>query len=74
MIWGIMGMANGKRGLAGDAACAVHNEEVADLRHEGRDLKEVAAEWTLESRLIRNSPIMHSLAMAVFIVDKLRQV
>ena len=41
----------GKRRLAGDTVRAANNEEVTELRREGRDLKEVVAELTLENRL-----------------------
>jgi transposase len=44
-------MEAGKRRLAGDTARAASNSEVAALRRETRDLKEVVAEQTLELRL-----------------------
>ncbi|QJB69879.1 IS3 family transposase [Parasphingorhabdus halotolerans] len=46
-------MEAGKKRLAGDTARAANNEEVTELRREGRDLKEVVAELTLENRLLK---------------------
>ncbi len=43
--------------LAGDTDRAANNEEVTELRREGRDLKEVVAELTLENRLLKKSMI-----------------
>ena len=48
-------MEAGKKRLAGDTSRAANNEEVTDLRREGRDLKEVVAELTLENRLLKKS-------------------
>ena len=45
----------GKRRLAGDTARAATNSEVTDLRLEARQLKEVAAEQTLELRLLKKT-------------------
>lgn len=50
-------MEAGKKRLAGDTARAGNNEEVTELRREGRDLKEVVAEFTLENRLVKKSMI-----------------
>ena len=50
-------MEAGKRRLAGDTVRAANNEEVTELRREGRDLKEVVAEFTLENRLLKKSMI-----------------
>lgn len=50
-------MEAGKKRLAGDAMRATNNEEVTELRREGRDLKEVVAELTLENRLLKKSMI-----------------
>jgi len=50
-------MEAGKRRLAGDTVRAANNEEVTELRREGRDLKEVVAELTLENRLLKKSMI-----------------
>jgi transposase len=50
-------MEAGKRRLAGDTARAATTDEVKDLRHEARDLKEVVAEQTLELRLLKKSMI-----------------
>ena len=50
-------MEAGKKRLAGDTSRAANNEEVTDLRREGRDLKEVVAELTLENRLLKKSMI-----------------
>ena len=47
----------GKRRLAGDTARAATNNEVKDLRHEARQLKEVVAEQALELRLLKKSMI-----------------
>jgi transposase len=44
-----------KRRLAGDTADAANTDEVKDLRREARDLKEVAAEQTLELRLLKKA-------------------
>ena len=48
-------MEAGKRRLAGDAARAANTDDVKDLRHEARDLKEVVAEQTLELRLLKKN-------------------
>ena len=48
-------MEAGKRRLAGDTARAATTDEVKDLRHEARDLKEVVAEQTLELRLLKKA-------------------
>ena len=48
-------MEAGKRRLAGDTVRAANNEEVTELRREGRDLKEVVAELTLENRLLKKA-------------------
>jgi len=50
-------MEAGKKRLAGDTVRAANNEEVTELRREGRDLKEVVAELTLENRLLKKSMI-----------------
>jgi len=50
-------MEAGKKRLAGDTSRAANNEEVTDLRREGRNLKEVVAELTLENRLLKKSMI-----------------
>jgi len=47
----------GKRRLAGDTARAASTDEVKDLRHEARELKEVVAEQALELRLVKKSMI-----------------
>ena len=47
----------GKKRLAGDTARAATSDEVAILRQESRDLKEVMAEPTLELRLLKKSMI-----------------
>src|SRR5215831_2247293 len=44
----------GKRRLAGDTARAATSGEVKDLRREAAALKEVAADLTLENRLLKN--------------------
>ena len=43
----------GKRRLAGDTARAATSGEVKDLRREAAALKEVVADLTLESRLLK---------------------
>ena len=55
--WSKEFMEAGKRRLAGDTVRAANNEEVTELRREGRDLKEVVAEFTLENRLLKKSMI-----------------
>ena len=55
--WSKEFMEAGKRRLAGDTARAATTDEVKDLRHEARDLKEVVAEQTLELRLLKKSMI-----------------
>ena len=50
-------MEAGKKRLAGDTMRAANNEEVTELRREGRDLKECVAELTLENRLLKKSMI-----------------
>jgi len=47
----------GKKRLAGDTARAATSDEVKQLRHETRDLKEVVAEQALELRLLKKSMI-----------------
>jgi transposase len=47
----------GKKRLAGDTARAATSDEVKQLRHEARDLKEVVAEQALELRLLKKSMI-----------------
>ena len=47
----------GKRRLAGDTSRAASTGEVAALRRESRELKEVVAEQTLELRLLKKSMI-----------------
>lgn len=47
----------GKRRLAGDTARSATSNEVRDLRHEARQLKEVVAEQALELRLLKKSMI-----------------
>ena len=47
----------GKRRLAGDTARAATSDEVKELRHEARSLKEVVAEQALELRLLKKSMI-----------------
>ena len=46
-----------KKRLASDTARATTTDEVKDLPREARDLKEVAAEQTLELRLLKKSMI-----------------
>jgi len=53
--WSKEFMEAGKRRLAGDTARSATTDEVKDLRREGRDLKEVVAEQTLELRLLRKA-------------------
>ena len=48
-------MEAGKHRLAGDMAPAATTDEIKDLRREARDLKEVAAEQTLELRFLKKS-------------------
>ena len=55
--WSKEFMEAGKRFLAGDTVRAANNEEVTELRREGRDLKEVVAELTLKNRLLKKSMI-----------------
>ena len=55
--WSKEFMEAGKRRLVGDTVRAANNEEVTELRREGRDLKEVVAELTLENRLLKKSMI-----------------
>lgn len=45
----------GKKRLTGDTARAATSDEVKQLRHETRDLKEVVAEQALELRLLKKS-------------------
>jgi len=46
-------MEAGKKRLAGDIVRQANTSEVAELRREARDLKEVVAEQTLELRLLK---------------------
>ena len=48
-------MEAGKRRLAGDTARSATTDEVKDLRHEARDLKECVADLTLENRLLKKA-------------------
>ena len=50
-------MEAGKKRLAGDIVRQANTGEVATLRHEARELKEVVAEQTLELRLLKKSMI-----------------
>ena len=47
----------GKKRLVGDTARAATTDEVKQLRHQTRDLKEVVAEQALELRLLKKSMI-----------------
>jgi transposase len=53
--WSKEFMEAGKRRLAGDTARAATSDEVKDLRHQARDLKECVADLTLENRLLKKS-------------------
>ena len=55
--WSKEFMEAGKRRLAGDTVRAATTDEVKDLRHEARDLKECVADLTLENRLLKKSMI-----------------
>jgi len=55
--WSKEFMEAGKRRLAGDTARAATSDEVKDLRHQARDLKECVADLTLENRLLKKSMI-----------------
>ena len=55
--WSKEFMEAGKRRLAGDTARAATSDEVRDLRHQTRDLKECVADLTLENRLLKKSMI-----------------
>ena len=50
-------MEAGKRRLAGNTARSATSDEVKDIRHEARDLKECVADLTLEIRLLKKSMI-----------------
>ncbi len=47
----------GKKRLAGDTARQATSNEVKDLRHEMRDMKELVAELSLENRLLKKNMI-----------------
>jgi transposase len=47
----------GKKRLAGDTARSATGDEVKELRHQARELKEVVAEQALELRLLKKSMI-----------------
>ncbi|MGK2908019.1 MAG: IS3 family transposase [Desulfuromonadales bacterium] len=51
--WSKEFMEAGKRRLAGDTARAATSDDVKDLRHQARDLKECVADLTLENRLLK---------------------
>ena len=53
--WSKEFMEAGKRRLAGDTARAATSDEVKELRHQARDLKECVADLTLENRLLKKS-------------------
>ena len=53
--WSKEFMEAGKRRLAGDIARAATSDEVKDLRHQARELKECVADLTLENRLLKKS-------------------
>jgi transposase len=55
--WSKEFMEAGKRRLAGDTARAATSDEVKNLRHQARDLKECVADLTLENRLLKKSMI-----------------
>ena len=52
----------GKKRLAGDTARAATSDEVNDLRREAMALKEVVADLTLESRLLKKSVTADGIA------------
>ncbi len=54
-IWSKEFLEAGKHRLAGDTARAATSGEVKDLRREATALKEVVADLTLKSRLLKNS-------------------
>jgi transposase len=54
-VWSKEFMEAGKRRLAGDTVRAATSDEVKDLRHQTRDLKECVADLTLENRLLKKS-------------------
>ena len=58
-VWLKEFMEAGKRRLAGDTARAATSDEVKDLRHQARDLKECGADLTLENRLLKKSMSGH---------------
>jgi transposase len=47
----------GRKRLAGDTARSATGDEVKELRHQARELKEVVAEQALELRLLKKSMI-----------------
>ena len=47
----------GKKRLAGDTARQATSPEVKDLKREMRDMKELVAELSLESRLLKKSMV-----------------
>ena len=53
--WSKEFMEAGKRRLAGDTARAATSDEVKDLRHQARDLKECVADLTVENCLLKKS-------------------
>jgi transposase len=58
-VWSKEFMEAGKRRLAGDTVRAATSDEVKDLRHQARDLKECVADLTLENRLLKKSMSGH---------------
>jgi len=55
--WSKEFMEAGKKRLSGDTARQATTSEVTELKHEMRDLKEVAADLTLENRILKKSVI-----------------
>ncbi len=53
--WSKEFMEAGKKRLSGDTARQATTNEVTDLKHEMRDLKEVVADLTLENRVLKKS-------------------
>lgn len=51
--WNKEFMEAGKKRLAGDTVREASSDEVADLRNENRDLKELVAELSLQNKLLK---------------------
>jgi len=65
-------MEAGKKCLAGNIVRQANTGEVSGLHREGRDLKEVVAEQTLELRLLKKSTLVRRVSRILAISARYR--